>query len=147
MDRFLEYCARHPLLVAATVAMALFAVAYEIYRQRSAGAAVGPADAVRLLNQGAVVLDVRSRDQYDGGHIIDARHVESGSLAGSLDSLRKYKDKVLVVCCESGTTSGAAVRTLRGQGFAKVVNLRGGLQAWRAENLPLVRGTQGKASK
>jgi rhodanese-related sulfurtransferase len=36
--------------------------------------------------------------------------------------------------------SGAAARLLRGQGFTKVVNLQGGLQAWRAENLPLVKG-------
>jgi rhodanese-related sulfurtransferase len=36
--------------------------------------------------------------------------------------------------------SGAAARVLRAQGFTKVVNLRGGLQSWRAENLPLVKG-------
>jgi rhodanese-related sulfurtransferase len=35
--------------------------------------------------------------------------------------------------------SGAAARVLQAQGFTKVVNLRGGLQAWRAENLPLVK--------
>jgi rhodanese-related sulfurtransferase len=35
--------------------------------------------------------------------------------------------------------SGAATRVLKAQGFTRVVNLRGGLQAWRAENLPLVK--------
>jgi rhodanese-related sulfurtransferase len=36
--------------------------------------------------------------------------------------------------------SGAAARVLQAQGFTKVVNLRGGLQAWRADSLPLVKG-------
>jgi rhodanese-related sulfurtransferase len=41
--------------------------------------------------------------------------------------------------------SAAAARVLRTQGFSKVVNLRGGIQAWRAENLPLVKsGDKGK---
>ena len=40
--------------------------------------------------------------------------------------------------------SGASARVLKAQGFNKVVNLRGGLQAWRAENLPLVRDGGGK---
>jgi rhodanese-related sulfurtransferase len=37
-------------------------------------------------------------------------------------------------------TAGTAARVLREQGFSKVASLRGGLQAWRAESLPLVRG-------
>ena len=44
-----------------------------------------------------------------------------------------------MTCCESGMRSSAAGRVLRAQGFAKVVNLQGGMQAWRAENLPVVR--------
>ena len=36
-------------------------------------------------------------------------------------------------------SGAAAARVLRSQGYTKVANLRGGLQAWRAENLPLVR--------
>jgi rhodanese-related sulfurtransferase len=41
--------------------------------------------------------------------------------------------------------SGAAARVLQAQGFTKVVNLKGGLQSWRSENLPLVKpGTKGK---
>jgi rhodanese-related sulfurtransferase len=77
--------------------------------------------------------------------VIDARNIPSGDLAGSVETLKKYRDKPLLTCCETGMTSSAAARTLREQGFAKVANLRGGLQAWRAENLPLVRSdTRGR---
>jgi rhodanese-related sulfurtransferase len=107
---------------------------------RSGGQAVGPSDAVRLLNQGGVLVDVRSRAEFDGGHVIDARHVPQEELANASETLKKFKDKVVITCCESGMRSGAAARVLKAQGFTQVVNLRGGLQAWRADSLPLVKG-------
>ena len=75
MQQLLEYITRHPLLVGVTAAIALAALAYELSRARSGGQSVGPAEAIRLLNQGAVMLDVRARDQFDAGHVIDARNV------------------------------------------------------------------------
>ncbi len=140
MDRLLEYLARHPLLAGGTALLFLAVIAYEFSRARSGGQSVGPLDAVRLLNQGALMLDVRTAAEFDSGHVIDARHVPQDQLAQSAETLKKYREKVVIACCESGMRSGAAARVLRTQGFTKVVNLRGGLQAWRAENLPLVKG-------
>jgi rhodanese-related sulfurtransferase len=139
MDRLVEYAARHPFLVGGTVLLALAALAYEISRGRSGGQTVGPLDAVRLLNQGALVIDVRTKAEFDGGHIIDAKHVPQDEIAQSAEMLKRFREKVVIACCESGMRSGAAARVLRAQGFTKVVNLRGGLQSWRAENLPLVK--------
>jgi rhodanese-related sulfurtransferase len=139
MDRLLEFATRHPFLVGGTVVLALAALAYEISRARSGGQSVGPSDAVRLLNQGGLLVDVRSKAEFDGGHIIDARHVPQEELAQAGESLKRFKEKVVITCCESGMRSGAATRVLQAQGFTKVVNLRGGLQAWRADSLPLVK--------
>jgi rhodanese-related sulfurtransferase len=145
MDRLLEYITRHPFLAGGTAALALAVLAYEASRARGGGQSVGPTDAVRLLNQGALLLDVRNQAEFDSGHIIDAKHVPQDQLAGSAEALKKYKDKVVIACCESGMRSGAAARVLQAQGFTKIVNLKGGLQAWRAENLPLVKpGAKGK---
>jgi len=145
MQRFLEYASQHPFLVGGTVALFVAALAYEISRARSGGQSVGPIEAVRLLNQGALLLDVRSQSEFDSGHILDARHVPQDQIASSGEVLKKYKDKVVIACCESGMRSGAAARVLQAQGFTKVVNLKGGLQSWRAENLPLVKpGAKGK---
>ena len=63
------------------------------------------------------------------------------------DSLKKFKEKPVVVCCESGFASAAAAKTLREQGFSKVATLRGGLRSWRQENLPLVKGAAQKGGK
>lgn len=145
MERLLDYITRHPFLAGGTAVLALAVVAYEASRLRSGGQSVGPMDAVRLMNQGALLLDVRNQAEFDSGHILDARHVPQDQLAASAESLRKYKDKVVIACCESGLRSGAAARVLQAQGFTKVVNLKGGLQAWRAESLPLVKpGAKGK---
>ncbi len=140
MDRLLEYAARHPLLAGATVVALIAVVAYELSKLRSGGQAVGPADAVRLMNQGALLLDVRSAAEFESGHILEAKHLPQEEIAQAGETYKRYKDKVVVACCESGMRSGAAVRVLAAQGFTKVVNLRGGLQAWRAESLPLVKG-------
>lgn len=147
MDRLLEYATRHPLLVGGTVLLALVAAAYEFSRARSGSQAVGPSDAVRLLNQGAVLVDVRAQAEFDSGHIIDARHVPQEDLPKAGEMLKRYRDKVVITCCDSGARSSSAARVLGTQGFTKVVNLRGGLQAWRAENLPLVKKDQGAKPK
>jgi rhodanese-related sulfurtransferase len=139
MQQLLEYVANHPVLVGATVLLALAALGYELSRMRSGGQSVGPLDAVRLMNQGALVLDVRSKDQFDAGHVIDARNLPNADLAQGVETLKKYRDKPVLTCCDTGMTAGTAARALRAQGFSKVATLRGGLQAWRAENLPLVR--------
>jgi rhodanese-related sulfurtransferase len=144
MERLFEYAARHPLLFGGTVVLALAVAAYEVSKARSGGQAIGPTEAVRLMNQGALLVDVRTRAEFDAGHIIEARHVPQDDLAQSADSLKRFKDKPVITCCETGMRSGAAARVLKAQGFNKVVNLRGGLQAWRAENLPLVRDGGGK---
>jgi rhodanese-related sulfurtransferase len=140
MERLIEYVASHPILAGGTLALVLATLAYEVSRARSGGEAVGPMDAVRLMNQGALLLDVRTQAEFESGHIRDARHLPQEQVAGAAETLKKYKDKVIVACCESGMRSGATARVLRAQGFTKVVNLRGGLQSWRAENLPLVKG-------
>ena len=139
MQQLLEYAVNHPVLVGATVLLALAALAYEWSRARAGGQSVGPIEAVQLMNQGALVLDVRSREQYDAGHLIDARNVPGADLTGSIETLKRYRDKPVLTCCDTGLTANAAARTLREQGFNKVASLRGGLQAWRAENLPVVR--------
>jgi rhodanese-related sulfurtransferase len=55
--------------------------------------------------------------------------------------IRKQKSKVLLVVCDTGTSSGRAAGTLRKAGFENAFSLKGGLNAWRTENLPVVKET------
>jgi len=139
MDRVLEYCGHHPWLAALAVAAALGVLAYELRLRAQSFAALPPQEVIRLMNQGATVLDVRPQEAFQQGHISGARHFDTAQIAAASDTLKKHKERPLVIYCDRGTTAPAAVRALTQQGFTKVFNLRGGLAAWRAENLPLAR--------
>ena len=147
MNRFLEYVTHHPLLAAAAALLTIVAIVMEIRQQARGSNVIGPADAVRLVNGGALVLDVRDAKEYEAGHIIDSRHIPSAELADRAESLKKYKDKPVVVYCDGGFASASAAKILQTLGFGKVVTLRGGLQAWRQDNLPLVKGPAKKEGK
>jgi rhodanese-related sulfurtransferase len=147
MNRFFEYVTHHPFLVAAAAILAVLALVIE-FRHRARGSnAITPADAVRLANSGALLLDVRDSQEYEAGHIIEARSLPAAELGAKAETLKKYKEKPVIVYCETGAASGAAARTLRDAGFNKVVTLRGGLQSWRQDNLPLVKGAARKDGK
>lgn len=139
MQRLLEYAAHHRLLSLLVVVAALAVLIYEL-RERARGVgAVSPQDAVRMMNQGATLLDVRSAEDFAAGHIRGARNLPTERLAEGLDGLKRLKDRPIIVYCERGVSATAAMRQLVQQGFSKVVNLRGGLSAWRAEQLPVAR--------
>ena len=90
------------------------------------------------MNAGAALVDVRSTNQFKDGHISGARNVPGDQIASGVAALDKLKEKTVIVCCDSGVTSGAAARKLTQLGFKQVYNLRGGLSAWRQDNLPVV---------
>jgi rhodanese-related sulfurtransferase len=119
---------------------ALAVFAYEIRLRTNSIGAVGPQDVIRLMNQGALVLDLRAPDHHAAGHIGNARQMPSDQILKADEALKKYKEKPVVVYDETGSLGAAAVRQLARLGFKQAVNLRGGVAAWRAENLPLVKG-------
>ncbi len=139
MQRLLEYTAHHQALSLLAVAAFIAVLIYELRERGQRAGAVSPQDAVRLMNQGAALLDVRPSEQYAEGHIRGARSLPMERLTEGLEALKRYKDKPVIVYCERGASASAAIRQLAQQGFGKVVNLRGGLSAWRAEQLPLAR--------
>jgi rhodanese-related sulfurtransferase len=140
MDQLLQYSSHHGVAAAAVIVTALAVLAYELYLRMQNAAAVGPQEAVRLMNQGATVLDIRAQQAYAEGHISGARHFEAAQIQNAADTLKRYKERPVIVYCDRGTLAPSAVRTLARAGFTRVFNLRGGLAAWRAQNLPLARG-------
>jgi rhodanese-related sulfurtransferase len=137
MDRLLEYITHHPWYAAGAAVAALLVIVYELRTRNENVSAVSPQDAVRLMNQGALVIDLRTSDAFASGHVAGAKQMSGEQILKAGDTLKKQKEKVLVVYDDTGSLGAAAVRQLAAQGFTKVFNLRGGISAWRAENLPL----------
>ena len=137
MDRLLEYISHHPWYAAGAIVAAVLVIVYELRTRNENIAAVSPQDAVRLMNQGAVVIDLRPAEVFAAGHVAGARQMSGDQILKAGDTLKKQKEKVLVVYDDTGSLGASAVRQLAAQGFTKAFNLRGGIAAWRAENLPL----------
>jgi rhodanese-related sulfurtransferase len=102
------------------------------------GAEVGPSEAVMLINRkDAVVLDVREDSEFAAGHINNARHLPEKQLTDRMKELEKLKNKPVIVSCASGRRAAVVADSLRKQGFADVVALRGGISAWQQAGMPL----------
>jgi rhodanese-related sulfurtransferase len=145
MPRLLEYLSHHPYLAGGAVLVAIALAVYEIQARLQAFAALSSMQAVRLMNQGALVLDLRARESFDAGHIGDARNVPAAELAAQAETLKKWREKTVITYDDSGGAGGA--RILTKLGFKQVFNLEGGLNAWVKDNLPLTKSsTGGKAS-
>jgi rhodanese-related sulfurtransferase len=140
MERLIEYTNHHPWLTGALVLIAIVVIVYEMRAHSETKASVSPQDMVRLMNQGALLIDLRPPDQYTSGHVGGARQMTGEQILKAAETLKKYKDKIVVVYDDTGSLGASAVRQLASQGFTKAFNLRGGLAAWRTENLPLTRG-------
>jgi rhodanese-related sulfurtransferase len=139
MDRVLEFLSHHPWLGTATVMLAAAIVVYEMRARSESLVSVSPQELIRLMNQGALLLDLRPQEQYQAGHVSGARQMNSEQILSAADTLRKHKEKAVVVYDEGGSIGASAVRQLAAQGFTRVFALRGGLAAWRADNLPISR--------
>ena len=139
MQRLFEYIGHHPYLASGAVLAAVALAVYEVQARFQAFAALSATQAVRLMNQGALVLDLRGKEAFDAGHIGDARNVPAADLAAQVDSLKKWRDKNVITYCDTGVNGARGARTLMELGFSKVFNLHGGLNAWVKDNLPLAK--------
>lgn len=100
---------------------------------------VNTMEATRLMNEEALLLDVRDDNEWAVGRLPNARHIRLAELPKRLSELEKYKDKPVVVYCRSGHRSARACALLKKSGFANPNNLAGGIMAWEQANLPITR--------
>lgn len=140
-QRLLEFFSNHPGLSMAFFAI-LGALIWTLIQGRSHGVRkVTPSDATRLINSDeAVVLDVRSDIEFKQGHILNSVHIPHNYLNDQIKKLEKHRDQPIIMACKSGNDSARVGALLLRRGFSKVYSLNGGIAAWEAANLPLVKG-------
>lgn len=108
---------------------------------------VGADQAIRLYNDDAYVLDVRSSGEYRDGYIGNATNISVGDLANKMNQLPSDKSTPILVYCLSGGRSSRAAMTLVKNGYTEVNNLRGGITAWKAAGLPVGKERSKKNKK
>lgn len=114
-------------------------LAFEIRLRRHGTTHISAADAVRLINKGALVVDVRDAEAFNQGHIVNARNVALDKVAQGENAIGKQKNKVLITVCDDGVAAGKAAMLLRKTGYENTFSLKDGLRGWRADNLPVVK--------
>jgi rhodanese-related sulfurtransferase len=130
----------HNGLLLATAVISGAMLLWPFVRRSTGGPWVTIAQATHLINrEDAMMLDVRDSGEYDAGHILGARNVPLARLDQSDpgSELAKRKDKPLIVYDEGGERAAKAAAALRKQGFGRVVNLTGGIGAWKQAGLPV----------
>jgi rhodanese-related sulfurtransferase len=80
-----------------------------------------PVDFKELKSQGAILVDVRSKGEYSGGHIKGSVNIPLDVLTKNLDKL-KSKETTIITCCASGMRSGSAKSILQSKGYVSVHN-------------------------
>ncbi len=88
-------------------------------------------------NPNFVILDVRTPEEYQSGHIDGAINVDfyAPDFPQQLDKLDK--NKVYVLYCRSGNRSGRTVPLMKQLGFREVYEIQGGISNWLRKGLPL----------
>lgn len=100
---------------------------------------VPPGDAVRLINDGATVLDLRPAADYAAGHLAGAVNLAPDAVTDWLTRQRKARQRPLLLVTAPRQSLFGLARALRGQGIEQLYVLKGGVGGWEQAQLPLVK--------
>ncbi len=139
MQHLEQFITNHWTLWLALVIILLLVFINELLTQKKRAKELSPASAVDLINhEDAVVIDTRDAELFRAGHIINAISASADDM--TQPRMEKYKAKPVILVCARGLQSPALAAKLRTLGFIQPMVLAGGINAWSAANLPLVKG-------
>ena len=136
MNQFSQFVATNWILVLAL--LVILVLLARTYIGPGSGRGVGAMQAVTMINHNnAIIVDVRTDNEFQNGHILNAIHIPLGLFESKIQELDAYKNRPIIASCQSGNRSGQALGLLKKRGFTDVYNLSGGILAWQNANLPL----------
>ena len=139
MDQIGQFIINHWGLCVLLVSILILIFINERLVQKMRAKELSPQVAVALLNDDkAIVIDLRDKELYRKGHIINAIHASKEDF--EQHRMDKYKTNALILVCARGTESTALASKLRAAGFSEPMVLAGGITAWQSSDLPLVKG-------
>ena len=138
------------MLLVSALMISFFVVVFTELRRKASGLVnIEAGDAVKLINNDAMVVDIRGPDAFAHGHIVNAKNIPADELDAKIEQLSKYKSTPIVAVCDVGITTTKTVAKLREAGFESVFGLKGGMSGWGQAGLPVVTGkkTRSKSDK
>ena len=108
--------------------------------RRGGRGGVSAGEATQLINRrNAVVIDLRSADEFAKGHLPSARNLQFAELEAKIGQFVKNKGNPVLLVCQTGQQSHKALRLVNEAGFAEVHVLDGGVNAWQQAGMPVVK--------
>lgn len=100
---------------------------------------ISPTELSALIQAGTVpvIIDVRSRAEFEGGHVPGAVHVPFWAAWARSGEIPARPDEPLVVYCAHGPRAGFAKLMLRLSGYRRIIYLEGHMSGWNKAGLPL----------
>ncbi len=140
LHQIVPFVMKHWVLVVAFIAVALVIAMEEIRSQNAGGQRVTSMIATQLINrEDAVVVDIRDTNAFREGHIVNAKSFPISDLDRLQEKLMAYRDRVVILVDDSGLKVLPVAVKLKTAGLSKAVILKGGMESWKADNMPVVR--------
>lgn len=140
MSQIAEFIGNNIIMSVAFIIVLFMYISIFMNEKMQKFSSINSTQLTQLVNQkGAVLLDVRPSEAFDKGHIANALNIPLSELTDGKTSLKKLKDKTVIVYCEKGISSISACKHLTNQGLEPVLNLGGGINTWLTDKLPLVK--------
>lgn len=95
-------------------------------------------DDLMAMGEKLTVIDVRTKEEFEAGHIAGAKHIFLGDIK-TTDKLPKKKDEPVFCICGSGGRSSLAASTMQAMGYEQMYNLYGGMNSWKNAEFKVVK--------
>lgn len=141
MQEYIDFISNHPFLSVAWVVLAVMLVQTVIKEKFSNLKNINTQQATLLINkEDAVVVDVRTAEEFNKGHIVNAKNITLSQIEeGKFPGIENKKQTPIIVVCASGARSVSAGNKLIKAGFEQVTSLSSGMNAWADAKLPTTK--------
>ena len=141
MQEYIDFLSNNPMLSIAWIAIAAMLIHSVIKDKISGIKSITAQEATLLINkQDAIVIDVRSKDEFQKGHIVNSKNITLSQIEqGNFSAIENNKQTPIIVVCETGARSASAASKLVKAEFTQVSNLFSGMGGWKSANLPTTK--------
>lgn len=141
INEILPFVKQHPILTLLWFIILGMIINLSIKIKLSKVKSISNSLAVQLINkQNAVVVDLRSADNFRKGHITDAINILPIDIKnGSTKAIEKFKDLPIILVDNDGLKTTESGEILFRHGFSQIFTLKDGIMGWHGENLPLIK--------
>ena len=128
----MDFINENLILVSLTIFVFLMAIFNELKIKEGNICGLSPVQAVKLINQNAVIFDLRNESDFEKKHLLDSQNIAPEDVQKKAGSL----NKPLLLVCDTGGASKKSSLALRKNNFEQAFYIKGGIIEWERASLP-----------